>query len=168
MKSSNRTSSTAAVARALVASAIVATMAASASAWAQPAAKSDEHALPAGPIHDRHEIMEGMGLSAKAIGAALKSGKPADAAKPAEDIAGKVDAFLRLFPDGSTGHGSRAKPAIWAERAKFDSLGAGLKVKATAVADAAKSGGDVKAASNAMFGNCKSCHDQFREPEPGE
>ena len=157
-----------AIARAILASALAVAIASPATARAQAAATSDGHALAAGPIHDRHEIMEGMGLSAKAIGAALKSGKPADAAKPAEDIAGKVDAFLRLFPDGSTGHGSRAKPAIWAERAKFDSLGAGLKVKATAVADAAKSGGDVKAASNAMFGNCKSCHDQFREPEPGE
>ncbi|MFM8410788.1 MAG: c-type cytochrome [Alphaproteobacteria bacterium] len=154
-------------ARALVATAVAVAVAAPGPVHAQAAAEADAHALPAGPIHDRHEIMEDMGQAAKAIGAAMKAGKPADAAKPAEEIAAKVDDFLKLFPDGSIGHGSRAKAAIWSERAKFDSIGADLKVKATAVAEAAKSGGDVKAASNAMFGDCKSCHDQFREPEPG-
>jgi len=155
-------------ARAIAATALVAAIAVPATARAQAAEKHDGHALPAGPIHDRHEIMEDMGRAAKAIGGALKAGKPADAAAPATDIAAKIDDFLKLFPDGSTGHGSRAKAAIWSERAKFDSIGADLEVKATAVADAAKSGGDVKAASNAMFGDCKSCHDQFREPEQGE
>lgn len=166
MKHPNRSDSRA-VARGLAAAALVAAIASPATVRAQAAAH-DAHALPAGPIGDRHEIMEDMGRSAKAIGAALKAGKPAEAAAPAADIAAKVDDFLKLFPDGSVGHGSRAKAAIWSERAKFDSIGADLKMKATAVADAAKSGGDVKAASNAMFGDCKSCHDQFREPEPGQ
>ena len=31
--------------------------------------------LPPGPIHDRHELMEGIGKNAKKIGDALKAGK---------------------------------------------------------------------------------------------
>ena len=101
-----------AIARAILASALAVAIASPATARAQAAATSDGHALAAGPIHDRHEIMEGMGLSAKAIGAALKSGKPADAAKPAEDIAGKVDAFkLCKAQDKVVAHVQKANKA---------------------------------------------------------
>ncbi|MEI8358470.1 MAG: cytochrome c [Deltaproteobacteria bacterium] len=149
----------------LAAAALATATGARAQAAAHPA---HVHALPPGPISDRHEIMEGIGRDAKAIGAAMKAGKPADAAKPASDIAAKIDPFLKLFPEGSSGQGSRAKAAVWSDRGKFDQVGADLKDKATAVAAAANSGGDVKAASTAMFQDCKSCHDQFREPDQGE
>jgi len=35
--------------------------------------------LPAGPLHDRHELMEGIGADAKAIGGAAKTGDKAAA-----------------------------------------------------------------------------------------
>ncbi|HYC55669.1 MAG TPA: cytochrome c, partial [Candidatus Binatia bacterium] len=73
-----------------------------------------------------------------------------------------------LFPKGSTHEYSRAKPEIWDQWAKFEELMKDLEVKAGALASAAKSGGDVGGASKAMFGNCKSCHDQFRKPEEDE
>ena len=128
-------------------------------------AHADEHKLPAGPIHDRHELMEGVGDDAEAIGKALKAGKTADAAAPAERIAGSVEKFLTLFPAGSEHADSRAKPEIWTKRAEFDRLGKELVTTATALAAAAKSGGDVKAASGAMFKNCKACHTEFRKPD---
>lgn len=128
-------------------------------------AHADEKKLPPGPIHDRHELMEHVGDDAEAIGKALKAGKPADAAAPAEDIAASVAKFLTMFPAGSEHADSRAKPEIWTKRAEFDRLGKEMETTATALAAAAKSGGDVKAASGAMFKNCKACHTEFRKPD---
>ncbi len=124
--------------------------------------------LPPGPIRDRHELMEGVGKSAKAIGAALKAGKPAEAAAPAAEIAAAVGRFVTLFPAGSEGHGSRAKPQVWTERQKFDELAGQLETRARALSTAAASGGDVKATSDALWKACKACHDEFRVPKEGE
>lgn len=124
--------------------------------------------LPAGPIRDRHELMEKMGRDAKAIGGAMKAGRPGDAARPASDIAAAAMRFLEMFPEGSQGHGSRAKPAVWTDRKAFNAFGEELRDKATALAASAAGGGDVSGASRAMFGKCKACHDQFREPSEDE
>lgn len=124
-----------------------------------------EHDLPPGPIHDRHELMEEVGDDAKKIGDAMKAGKLTDAAAPAERIAASVERFLQLFPPGSEHPNSRAMPAIWTKRTEFDRLGRELETTATAVAEAAKSGGDVKKAAGAMFKNCKACHTEFRKPD---
>jgi cytochrome c556 len=124
--------------------------------------------LPPGPIRDRHELMEGVGKNAKKIGESLKAGKPAEAAKPAEDIAAVMYKFTMLFPPGSTDPNSRAKPEIWEQKAKFNQDANDLKEKALAFAKAASSGGDVKETSKAMWASCKACHDSFRVPKPGE
>ena len=129
------------------------------------AAHADGKKLPPGPVHDRHELMEEVGDDAEAIGKALKANKPADAVAPAERIAGSVEKFLTMFPAGSEHADSRAKPEIWTKRAEFDRLGKELETTATALAAAAKSGGDVKAAAGAMFKNCKACHTEFRKPD---
>jgi cytochrome c556 len=142
-------------------------MAIAASLAAAPA-RADEKKLPPGPIHDRHELMEKVGDSAKAIGGAMKAGKPADAAAPAQAISDAVEPFLKLFPPGSESPDSRAKPEIWTNRAEFDRLAHQLEQSAAAVAKAASSGGNVKAASQAMFKDCKACHDKFRVPEEDE
>ncbi|MEW6273459.1 MAG: cytochrome c [Thermodesulfobacteriota bacterium] len=135
-----------------------------------PLALADDHGkeLPAGPIRDRHELMEGVGADAKAIGAATKAGKPADAVKPAQEIAAALEKFPTLFPEGSQSPLSRARPEVWSNKKKFDELAADARAKALALAEAAKSGGDLKAASGALFKNCKACHDDFRVPEEGE
>jgi len=129
----------------------------------------EEHAkLPPGPIKDRIELMEHVGDDAEAINDALKAGKPADAADPADRIAAAMPKFDALFPEGSTGEGSRAKPSIWTSRDEFDAFSTYLKKDAEAVAAAARSGGDVKTASRKMFKACKSCHQKFRQPKEGE
>jgi cytochrome c556 len=124
--------------------------------------------LPPGPIRDRVELMEGVGKNAKAIGGALKASKPADMVEPANGIASVMDKFITLFPEGSSGQGSRAKPNVWSDKKKFDELAMQLKTEATALAAAAKSGGDVKTAASAVFKTCKGCHTDFREPMEGE
>ena len=129
------------------------------------AATDHEHDLPAGPIHDRHELMERIGDNSKIIGDAMKAGNTAPVAEAAEKIRADAAKALPLFPKGSTHENSRAKPEIWDQWDKFEAGMKDLEAKAGALAAAAKGGGEVGPAAKAMFGNCKSCHDSFRKPE---
>ncbi len=131
-------------------------------------ADEEKHPLPPGPIHDRHELMEGVGANAKKIGAAAKAGKPGDAQVPAEEIAQALAKFVGMFPAGSESPLSRAKPNVWTDKAKFDELAKKNEQAAMALAAVAKAGGDLKAPSGAMFQTCKACHDEFRVPKEGE
>jgi cytochrome c556 len=132
-------------------------------------AVADEHEkhakLPAGPIHDRHELMEGIGRHAKTLGQAVKAGDKKTVGVEAEAIAAESKKITALFPPGSTHPDSRAKPEIWKDWAKFEAGAANMEKEATALAKVAGEGGDVDAASKRLFGACKSCHDAFRVPE---
>ncbi len=128
------------------------------------ATEADED-LPAGPIHDRHELMEDIGMNTKKIGDALKSGDHTPIAGAADEIARLAAKSAALFPEGSTHAKSRALPAIWDKWTEFERLSGELGAKASNLAEVARAGGDVKEAANCLFGNCKSCHDQFRAPD---
>ncbi len=128
-------------------------------------AKKHAEQLPPGPIRDRHELMEGIGKQAKKIGAAMKAGQTTGVAPAAEAISASAKKILPLFPPGSTHEYSRAKPEIWQNWAEFEQLSNDLVTDSAALAAAAKENGDVKAASQKMFQNCKSCHEKFRIPE---
>jgi len=131
-------------------------------------ARAHEHKVPPGPIHDRHELMEGIGKNSKIIGDAMKAGKydtvPA-AAEKIEQAAGKITA---LFPPGSTHEHSRAKPEIWTHWPQFESDAKELQNTAGALAAAARNGKGVGEASQKMFDTCKNCHEQFRIPKKAE
>jgi cytochrome c556 len=129
------------------------------------AAHMKKEDLPAGPIRDRHDLMEGIGKSAKIIGDALKAGNTAPVADAAEKIQGDAAKITGLFPPGTTHAKSRAKPDIWQHWPKFEDGAKEMQASAGRLAAAARSGGDVRAAAKAMFDTCKSCHDQFRVPE---
>lgn len=142
-----------------------------AAAVAAPA--HDTKDLPAGPIRDRHELMEAIGDHAENIGDAMKAGKTSVVANEAQGIALKAKQVTALFPTGSTDPKSRAKPEIWQKWADFERLAAAMGDDAAALAIAA--GGaddgndaDMKAASQKLFKGCKSCHDEFRVPKKDE
>ena len=59
----------------------------------------------------------------------------------------------------------RAKRKIWTSWDQFQAYTTFMKESALAVADAARDGGDVKAASRKMFKSCKSCHQDFRRDD---
>ncbi len=130
-------------------------------AMAGPTAKD----LPAGPIRDRHELMEGIGKNAKIINDALKANNTAPVAGAAEKIQADAAKIAALFPPGSTHPKSRAKPEIWQDWPKFEYTTKQLQTHAGALAAAAKDGGDIRGAAQGLFDTCKSCHDQFRVPE---
>jgi cytochrome c556 len=121
--------------------------------------------LPEGPIHDRHELMEGIGKDAKAIGGAAKSGDAAVAAAAGKRIAEAAKKIPALFPKDSTHPNSRAKPQIWENWERFVELSEELEAAATAVVTAADAGGPIGATTGPLFQTCKGCHDSFRVPD---
>ena len=122
-------------------------------------------ALPAGPIHDRHELMEGIGKSAKALGEAAKAGDRAKAATAAASIQESAKKIPDLFPKGSTHPDSRAKPEIWESWDRFMELAKQLDAAAGNVVTVAEGEGELGATTGPLFATCKSCHDDFRVPE---
>jgi cytochrome c556 len=124
--------------------------------------------LPAGPIRDRHELMEGIGKNAKTINEAMKVGNfgPDSRVGPAaQEISTSASKIPGLFPPGSTNPKSRAKPDIWTHWKKFEENAKLLEARAGDLANEAAAGGNVPVKAQEMFSTCKSCHDEFRTPE---
>jgi cytochrome c556 len=131
-------------------------------------ASAHEANLPAGPIRDRHELMEKIGKNAKIIGDAMKAGKfgPESGIVPAaQEISTAATKITGLFPPGSTDPKSRAKAEIWTNWKKFEEDAKLLQARAAELANEAAAGGNVPAKAQDMFAACKSCHDDFRIPE---
>lgn len=122
-------------------------------------------------IKERRALMKNNGGHVKGIVGYLKKGMgtAADVAGHADAIAANAAKIVALFPTG-TGAGdnvgkTRAKPAIWTDRAKFEAAATNLKTLATNLASAAR-GGDKKAIGMAMGAmgkqGCGGCHRAFR------
>lgn len=130
-------------------------------ALAQDAAKA---------AHERHEIMEHVGKTAKALAGAAKSGKVGSGeAAMAADLQARLKKFLTLFPEGSGSDKvkTRAKPEIWKEWPKFEATGKRL-VAALADVEATAKSGDAKAFQAAVkkaTSVCGQCHKPFRGPK---
>jgi len=140
--------------------------------WSPGATSADDHdKLPAGPIRDRHELMEAQGEQAEDINEALTADAEGEQTgvvqREAQAIALSAARIPSLFPKGSTDPTSRALPAIWENWDKFVQLSKQLQEQATALSNAAGSGTDepLKDKAQKMFGTCKACHDQFRRPK---
>ena len=123
--------------------------------------------VAADAFQDRHMAMEAVGDAMKSLAAIAKKEAPFDAAvvkTSATTIAENLEKASSLFPAGSGGGESRAKPEIWTDAAGFE---AGMK-DAHAAAVALQSVSDEAAyrpALGALGGSCKSCHDKYRLPK---
>jgi cytochrome c556 len=86
----------------------------------------------------------------------------------AEDLAmaSELD-FMRGFPDGSQSGQTRAKPAIWNNKADFEAKLNDLRDAAAELAQVAA--GDDKKAIMEQFkttgGTCKACHDDYKSKD---
>jgi cytochrome c556 len=100
--------------------------------------------------------------------AAMAAGKaPFDAKFAAESAS--VAAYMSKLPwaafvDGSDKGNTKAKPDIWAEKAKFIEYSEKMQAEMSKLDAAAKTGNldSIKAAVGAVGGSCKTCHDAFR------
>ena len=100
--------------------------------------------------------------------AGMAAGKIPFDAKIAADSAAVAEFTSKLpwagFGPGSDKPESKAKPEIWANKAKFDDYATKMQTEMAKLAVATKSGNldSIKLAVNATGGTCKSCHDDFR------
>ena len=123
--------------------------------------------LAADAFHDRHMAMEAVGDAMKPLGTIAKKQAPFDAAAVkanATTIADNLKKSAALFPAGSGGGESKAKPEIWTDAEGFDRE---MK-EAHAAAVALQSVKDEAAfgpALGALGAKCKSCHDMYRMPK---
>ena len=119
------------------------------------------------PVHERHELMEGVGDAAKPIGQMLKGERDFDAAVVMTSFQTFDEAaaeFGDLFPPGSEdGEGTEAAPAIWEDRAGFEeALAAWADAVDAAIAANPQTLEDTKPGAVEIFKTCKGCHDNYR------
>jgi cytochrome c556 len=123
--------------------------------------------LAADAIHDRQQAMEAVGDSMKSLAAIARGKAPFDAEvvkTSATTIADNLKKAAELFPEGSEGEKSKAKPEVWSDAAGFEKI---MK-EAHAAAVALQSVSEEAAfgpALGTLGSNCKSCHDKYRQPE---
>ncbi len=117
--------------------------------------------------HDRHMLMEEINDAMKPLGAIAKKQAPFDAAvvkTNATTIAENLKKAHELFPAGSDGGESRAKPEIWTDRAEFDKQMKDAQAAAVALSQVKEEAAFLPALRT-LGGDCKSCHDMYRLPE---
>lgn len=121
------------------------------------------------PIAARKALMKANGQHAGVATRMVRGTDPYDAAKVTaafDQWADTAAKFGALFPDNSKEGDTRALPAIWTERAKFNAEVAKFtkdiadnRAKGTANLDG------LKEALAAIGRDCGSCHETFRKPQ---
>lgn len=124
------------------------------------------HENATGVVKERMDLMETQKESMKVIGLMAKGKTPFDAAEAA-DAAHEIETTAReipeLFPEGTDGHPSEAKPEIWTKWDKFTADTEALGVAAQTLIAALESGApDWKAKFKGVIDACKTCHKAFR------
>ena len=123
--------------------------------------------IAADAFHDRHMAMESVGDAMKALGAIAKKEAPFDAAvvkKNATTIADNLKKAAALFPAGSGGGESMAKPEVWTDAAGFDKAMKDAHAAAVAL-QAVSDEAAYRPALGALGATCKGCHDKYRIPK---
>ncbi|GFO83440.1 cytochrome c [Methyloceanibacter sp.] len=124
------------------------------------------HEEATGVVKERMDLMDTQKDAMKILGGMAKGEVPFDAAKAAaaaheiETTAAKVP---DLFPEGTGGHPSEAKPEVWTQWDKFTDDAEALTKAATALKVALE--GDAsewKAKFKGVVDACKTCHKTFR------
>ena len=119
-------------------------------------------------MHERHEGMEAIGKSAKAIKRELDGSSPDLAVLRSN--AGKINELAQKaghwFPAGTGPDAGKtgAKPEIWQDPKDFSAKVSGLQTAAAAFNSAA-AGNDIAAIKDSfgkLGGSCKACHDKYR------
>lgn len=118
-------------------------------------------------IAKRQNILKGWGDATKPVAAMLKGEAAYDGAAVQKALAAYstgAKELVALFPDDSkTGGDTAALPGIWNDKAKFTGIYDKLAAESTAAAAAIKDEASMKANFPKVLGNCKACHDDFRQ-----
>jgi cytochrome c556 len=128
-------------------------------------------------LQKRKDLMNGSYDALKAVKKAVEEKDYDTVALKARDIMGRMDKVLDVFPKGSTGEKSKAKPEIWEKWDEFSKLPVKVKDVAGALAKAAAAKDE--AGVEAQFkilgpespfrsGACFNCHKEFRSSPPAK
>ncbi|MEM7270614.1 MAG: cytochrome c [Pseudomonadota bacterium] len=123
------------------------------------------HSGATGVVKQRMDGMEEMGYAAKALGAIKLGAIPFSAEtlkRAGSEIARHAEAAKELFPEGSGGAPSDAKPLIWEDRAGFDRLMEDLRLASERLAFEADETPETLALIDEIGGYCKDCHGLYR------
>lgn len=119
-------------------------------------------------IAQRKDLMKGFGAASGPMGRMLQGAAPFDLATVQKSLAtfqNNAKAAPALFPAGSGTGETRALPAVFAEKDKFEALFAKLGADATAAAAAIKDEASFKAEMPKVLANCGGCHTTYRKPQ---
>lgn len=124
------------------------------------------HEEATGVVKERMDLMETQKDAMKVLGDMAKGKVPFDAAKAgaaATEIETTAAKIPELFPEGTVGHPSEAKPEIWTQWDKFTTDAEELATAAAALKTALE--GDApewQAKFKGVIDACKTCHKTFR------
>jgi len=112
----------------------------------------------------RSHVMGAIGQTMQALGTIARGGVHAENMKAHAAIMVQLAGLAPyVFPKGSGGGESEAKPAVWDDAPGF-AKAMDRFVEAAAEFDrSAKAGGDVGSAMGDLGRSCKGCHDDYRE-----
>ena len=135
---------------------------------AAAAPASAQFAKPEDAVKYRQSALTLMGAHLGRLGAMANGRVPFDAKQAAENA--EVLATVAKLPWAAFGpgtdkvSGTKAKPEIWAEQAKFKDLSEKMMAETVKLSAAAKTGNldALKAAFGPTAASCKACHDAFR------
>jgi cytochrome c556 len=128
------------------------------------------HEEATGVVKERMDLMDTQKEAMKVIGSMAKGKVPFDAPKAVE-AAGEIEKTSKqipeLFPEGTDGHPSEAKPEVWAKWDEFTGDAEGLEKAATDLVMVLEAPGapDWKAKFKGVIDACKTCHKTFRMEE---
>jgi cytochrome c556 len=121
----------------------------------------------AGVIAERKANMKKIGGAFKLIMTQTKAGAIDAAGKSAADdlrgLSAKVDSWFPAKTGPDVDSTTRAKAAVWTNRADFTAKAKAFAAAAIELQAAVTKGGDVQAAAGKVGGTCKACHDSYRE-----
>jgi cytochrome c556 len=123
--------------------------------------------IAADAFQDRHKAMETVGDAAKPLFDIARKSAPFDAAvvkSNATTIADNLKTASALFPAGSGGGESRAKPEIWTDAAGFEKAMKDGQAAAAAL-QGVKDETAFGPAVGALGASCKACHEKYRLPK---
>lgn len=128
---------------------------------------SAQFAKPEDAVKYRKAAFTVMSAHTQRLGQMAQGKVPFDAkiaSENAEIVADLAKLPWAAFGEGTETADTKAKPEVWKQGAKFKEIADKLQADTTKLAAAAKTGKEdaFKAAFTAAAGNCKSCHDDFK------
>jgi cytochrome c556 len=118
-------------------------------------------------VEQRQALMKEMGAQTRPIGAMMRGQEPFDLAKVQASL--KVLAenpvkFVALFPESSKdAPKTEALPAVWENKAKFESYGSKMSQDAKTAMASIKDEASFKTEMPKVLQNCGTCHNEFRK-----